>query len=629
MKLVLDGKEISAENAEALRRIILTDRDVIALKIDGNLKDIYAQLTDGMTAETVTVKSPEGLDILWHTSAHIMAQALMHLYPGVKLTIGPSIENGFYYDIDMEHKITEEEFGQIEEEFRNIVSQKIQLTREEIKRTEAIEIYRKENNEYKVEILSEIADDTVTIYRQGDFFDLCRGPHLPDTSFPKSFKVMSVAGAYWRGSEKNKMLQRVYGISFPSKKEMDDYLAFYREALERDHRKIGKELDLFTISPEVGPGLIIWKPRAAYTKMRIEDLWKKEHLENGYELLSTPHVARSHLWTISGHFDFYRDNLYPEMEFPEGDKYLVKPMNCPFHILVFKEKLRSYRELPIRYAELGTVYRYEKSGVLHGLLRVRGFTQDDAHIFCVRDDLETEVKKLLDFNLFFLKKFGFSDFKVYLATMPEKAVGTKEEWDRAEAALTAAVKSYGMDFTIDRGGGAFYGPKIDVKIKDALKREWQTTTIQFDFNEPERFDLSYINEKGDKERPIMIHRALLGSIERFFGVLLEHYKGDLPLWLSYKEAVVLPVSDNTSDYAQKVCGELLKKGIRAYVDGRNERLGYKVRDARLQKIPYFIVVGENEEKAGLIKPNGRKEGEMAAMTMDAFLDVINRRRAGE
>ena len=629
MKVKLNGKKIEISKKEDMYDRIDDFKNVVALEINGEKKDLYTDIKEGDNVKTIYYGTKEGMEIFWHTSAHIMAQAIKRLYKDVKLAIGPAISNGFYYDIDSQDVIKEDDFPKIEKEFKKIVKERIRIEREEIPRLKLLDIYKKENNPYKVEILSNIKDENVSLYRQGDFFDLCRGPHLPNTSYVKHFKILSVAGAYWHGDEKNKMLQRLYAVSFKTKEEVDKYLENIKEAKERDHRKIGKELDLFSIFPEAGPGLIFWKPAGAFMRNKIEDLWKKTHLENGYDLLYTPHVAKRHLWETSGHYEFYKENLFPDMEFPEGEHYLIKPMNCPFHILVFKEKLRSYKELPIRYAELGTVYRYEKSGVLHGLMRVRGFTQDDAHIFCQRKDLDVEVKKLLDFSIFFIKKFGFKDFKVYLATRPEKFVGDPATWDQAEKALENAVKNYGIDYEIDEGGGAFYGPKIDMKIKDALGREWQTTTIQFDFNLPERFDINFINDKGEKEHVIMIHRALLGSLERFFGVLIEHYKGDFPLWLAYKQVVILPVNEEVMDYAESINNKLKKAGIRSYIDTRNERLGYKVREAKLKKIPYFVVIGENEREENVIKPNGRKEGELGKMTFEEFMGVLEKRKNEE
>ena len=629
MKVTLDGKPVDFADKAELFNELNKGGLVIAFEINGESVDLSTEIKDGDKLAPIYYESDQGKHIFWHTSAHIMAQAIKRIYKDVKLAIGPAIEHGFYYDIDTEAKITEEDFPKIEAEFKKIVKEKIKLYKEEIS-TEALKkIYSDAGNPYKVEIISEIEDPNVTIYKQDDFFDLCRGPHLAHTGLIKSFKVLSVAGAYWRGDEKNKMLQRLYGISFRSKDEMNGYMDFIKEAAERDHRKLGKDLDLFSIFPEAGPGLVFWKPRGAYMRMQIEDLWKREHIKEGYDLLYTPHVAKRHLWETSGHYEFYRENLFPDMEFPEGDEYLIRPMNCPFHILIFKEKLRSYKELPIRYAELGTVYRYEKSGVLHGLMRVRGFTQDDAHIFCERKHLAEEVYKLLDFSVFFIKKFGFKDFKVYLSTMPEKAVGDPKDWEKAEEALENAVKKYDIPYEVDEGGGAFYGPKIDIKIKDAIGREWQTTTIQFDFNLSERFNIDFVNDKGEKERPILIHRALLGSLERFFGVLIEHYKGDFPLWLSQVQCVILPVNDDLQPYAQEVREKLEAAGLRVEVDLRNERLGYKVRMARLNKTPYFIVVGESEKSGSLIKPTGRREGQMEAMTIDNFVEIVKKRLNSE
>jgi threonyl-tRNA synthetase len=509
-----------------------------------------------------------------------MAQALKEIYgdENVHLGIGPTTEYGFYYDVEIEGKrLTDEDLPQIEEKMKEIIKKGYQIERFELPREEAIKFFENKKEIYKIDIIKHNIPEgePISLYKQGDFVDLCRGPHLPSTDKAGAFKLISVSGAYWRGKETNPMLQRIYGVAFWSEKELKDYLNMLEEAKKRDHRKIGKDLELFLIDEEIGGGLAIWLPKGAIIRKEIEDAWKKEHLKRGYQLVYTPHVGKEQLWQTSGHLSFYQENMYPRMQIEE-EGYYVKPMNCPFHVEIYKSKQRSYKELPIRLAELGTVYRYERSGALHGLMRVRGFTQDDAHIICREDQVEDEIREVLNLALNTLKSYGFDEFEVYLSTKPEKYVGDDKMWEIAENSLRKAIESTGLDYKIDEGGGAFYGPKIDVKIKDAIGRLWQCSTIQFDFNLPERFDMYYIGEDNQKHRPYMIHRAIFGSIERFIGVLLEHYAGFLPVWLSPIQVKIIPIADKHLEYAETVKQKLLENDVRVELDDRNERMNKKL-----------------------------------------------------
>jgi threonyl-tRNA synthetase len=558
----------------------------------------------------------QALETLRHSAAHVMAAAIAALYPDVKLAIGPAVEDGFYYDVDTQKNISEDDFEKIENKMSEIIDRKEPFVREEITREKALEIFAA--NPYKVELINELpVGEQITIYRSGAFVDLCRGPHVEHTGQVKAFKLLKVAGAYWRGSEKNAMLQRLYGTAFSDAKQLRQYLAMLEEAAKRDHRRLGKDLDLFSSLDDYGPGLILWHPKGARIRDTIEKFWKEEHYKNGYELLYSPHIGRATLWETSGHLEFYSESMYSPMNIDDED-YYIKPMNCPFHIMVYKKQIHSYRDLPLRWAELGTVYRFEKSGVLHGLLRVRGFTQDDAHIICTPDQIDSEIADVLRFSLFMWKSFGFSDVRAYLSTRPEKAVGEKDLWDNATLALKKAIDGEKIDYELDEGGGAFYGPKIDLKVKDALGREWQMTTIQFDFNLPERFDMHFIGQDGRKHRPYMVHRALLGSIERFFGVLIEHYAGAFPTWLAPVQARVLPVSEDFISYANEVRDILRRENLRVEVDGRNEKLGFKIRDAQMSKIPYMLVVGEKEAGEKLVSIRSCKNGDMGRMSIDDF-----------
>lgn len=632
---VLDADSVTFEGAVTAGEVIKSAeslsnkirKNTVAVKVDGIVRDLSYILEAGeneQALEPILVSSPEGLEVYRHTTAHVLAQAVKNLYGDkVKITIGPVIADGFYYDFDLDTPFTPEDLEKIEEEMANVIKAQLDITREDITAKEAIKLFKAMGEDYKEEIINDLGVDNVSIYRQGDFVDLCRGPHLPNTGKISSFKLTSSAGAYWRGDENNKMLQRIYGTAFGDKKELKAHLNRLEEAKKRDHRRLGKELDLFSTSEDIGSGLILWHPKGARIRSLIEDFWKAEHFKGGYSLINTPHVAKVDLWKKSGHWDFYQENLFSPMDV-DGQDYIVKPMNCPFHIEIYKNSLRSYRELPIRYAELGTVYRYERSGVLHGLLRVRGFTQDDAHLYMMSSQLEGEIVKVLKFITFILGSFGFNEFDVYLSTRPEKSVGSDENWEQAEKALAGALDAAGLEYVLDPGEGVFYGPKIDIKIKDSIGRSWQCSTVQVDFNLPERFDLEFINEKGETERPVMVHRALMGSLERFFGCLIEHYAGAFPMWLAPVQATILTVTDRTNDYAEKVCAELNAKGFRVEVDKRNEKLGYKIREAQLSKVPYILVVGDKELEDGTVSPRSRKEGELPVMTIDDLSEKFNK-----
>ncbi len=597
--------------------------DVLAVKFNNYIYDLNRPITEDGNVKFLTFDDPEGKEVYWHSSSHLMAHAILSIFPEAKFGVGPAIDSGFYYDVDINTQLTEEHLKLIENKMIELSKADTKFEREELSKQEAIDFFKEKGDPYKVELLSEIDEskEKISIYKEGSFTDLCRGPHLPNTGKIKYVKLLNISGSYWRGDEKNKQLQRIYGISFPKKKMLDDYLLMLEEAKKRDHRKLGKALDLFSIHEEAGAGLIYWHPKGARIRLEVEDFWRKAHLENGYELLFSPHLGKSWLWETSGHLDFYKDSMFAAMKVDEQD-YYIKPMNCPFHIMIYKTHLRSYRDLPMRWAELGTVYRYEKSGVLHGLLRVRGFTQDDAHIFCTHDQIESEVIEVIRFAKYILGAFGFTDMNYYLSTKPEKAVGETELWRLAEDSLRKALDSQGLTYEVDEGGGAFYGPKIDIKIKDALGREWQLSTIQFDFNLPERFDMKYIGEDGKEHQPFMVHRALLGSIERFFGILIEHYAGEFPLWLAPTQVAIIPVSQNYIEYANTIFNEMKKIGIRSEVDERNEKIGYKIRDWEMKKVPYMLIVGEKEKESGLVSVRKHKEGDKGSLALSEFIDKI-------
>lgn len=548
------------------------------------------------TASSEKLSREDRLYRIRHSTAHVMAEAVLREFPEAKIAIGPPIDNGFYYDFDLPRTLTPDDLEKIETHMRDIVAEKHDFEKTVITRDEARE--RFSDQPYKLELLDAIPeDDEVSLYTVDSFVDLCRGPHVENTRqiHAKAFKLLNVAGAYWRGDEKRPMLQRIYGTAWENPKELRAHLDHLAEVEKRDHRKVGRELDLFSTHEEAGSGLIYWHPKGARIRLAIEDFWRRQHAAGGYEILYTPHVGKSWLWETSGHLDFYSEGMFPSMEM-DNAQYYAKPMNCPFHILIYKTSMRSYRELPLRWAELGTVYRYERSGVLHGLLRVRGFTQDDAHIFCAPSQVEDEIRTVLRFSLDMLGAFGFTDIKAYLATRPEKSVGEEKDWQTAIESLRGAVAAAGLDYELDEGGGAFYGPKIDLKLKDAIGREWQMSTIQFDFNLPERFDMTFVDSDGKEKRPFMVHRALLGSLERFFGVLIEHYGGAFPVWLAPVQAVVIPVAPAFDEYARSVKNRLAEAGIRVDADLRDARMNAKIRDAQQQKIPYMFVVGGREQE---------------------------------
>jgi threonyl-tRNA synthetase len=596
-------------------------RQAVAARFNGRLVDIATPLAEDGRLEIITLNTPEGLEVYRHTTAHLMAHAVKDIYGhDVQVTIGPAIENGFYYDFFSETKtFSPDDFERIEAKMQEFVKADLPIVREEVTRDSAIELFRELGEDYKVELIEDLAEATVSLYRQGDFVDLCRGPHLPSTGRIKAFKLTSVAGAYWRGDEKNAMLQRIYATAFPDKKQLRSYLNKLEEARKRDHRRIGRELDLFSFSEEAGAGLVIWHPKGALLRTLLEDFERREHLKRGYDIVLGPQILRTDLWKTSGHFDNYRENMY--FTEVDGQGYGIKPMNCLAHMLIYKSRQRSYRDLPIRYFELGTVHRHEKSGVLHGLLRVRGFTQDDAHILCTPEQLDGEIKAVLEFVRDVMGIFGF-EYEVEISTRPEKSIGSDEDWERATKALMSSLRDLELPHDINEGDGAFYGPKIDIKLKDALDRRWQCATIQCDFTLPERFDLTYIGKDGEKHRPVMLHRVILGAIERFIGVLIEHYAGHFPLWLAPVQAVVMNVTDSQVGYAEEVFKQLRNSGIRVQLDVRNEKLGFKIREAQVEKIPYMLVVGDKEMTAGTVAPRFRTGKNLEAMSPEDFVRFV-------
>jgi threonyl-tRNA synthetase len=596
-------------------------RQAIAGKINGQLTDLSAVVEDGCRLEILTLTSPEGLGIYRHTAAHLMAHAVKDLFgKDVQVTIGPSIENGFYYDFYTEtHTFSPDDFERIEQKMQELAKADQPIIREEVSRDSAIELFRSLGEDYKVRLIEDLAEPVVSLYRQGNFVDLCRGPHLPSTGRIKAFKLTSVAGAYWRGDEKNAMLQRIYATAFPDKKQLRSHLAKLEEARKRDHRRIGKELDLFSFSEEAGAGLVLWHPKGALLRTLLEDFERKQHLKRGYDLVLGPQILKTDLWQTSGHYENYRENMY--FTEVDGQGYGLKPMNCLAHMLIYKSRMRSYRDLPLRYFELGTVHRHEKSGVLHGLLRVRGFTQDDAHILCTPEQLDGEIKGVLQFVQDVMGIFGF-EYEVEISTRPEKSIGSDQDWDLATNALMGALKDSGLEFEINAGDGAFYGPKIDIKLKDALDRKWQCATIQCDFTLPERFDLSYIGADGEKHRPVMLHRVVLGAIERFIGVLIEHYAGNFPLWISPVQAVIVNVTDNQAEYAEQIWRELRDAGVRVEKDLRNEKLGFKIREAQVAKVPYMLVVGDSEMESGTVAPRYRTGKSLDPMSVADFVQHV-------
>ncbi len=591
----------------------------LAGKINGQLVDLSSQLTDGDRVEIVTEKSPEALEIIRHSASHLMAQAVKELFPQAKVTIGPAIETGFYYDFDVEKPFTPDDLERIEAKMAELASANLKIERREYSSAAAIAMFEAMGEPYKTELINDLNVEQVSVYSQGTFADLCRGPHLPSTSRIKAFKLLSIAGAYWRGSEKNRMLQRIYGTAFVDKKELDAYLNRLEEAKRRDHRKIGKELDLFSFSDEVGAGFPIWHPKGAILRMVLEDFERKEHLKRDYDIVVGPQILKSELWQRSGHYENYRENMY----FTEVDEqsFGIKPMNCLSHMMIYKSQLRSYRDLPLRYFELGTVHRHERAGVLHGLMRVRCFTQDDAHILCTPEQLDAEIKGVISFVNDVMAIFGF-DYEMELSTRPEKSIGSDSDWEQATAALLSALQDTGRPFDINEGDGAFYGPKIDIKLRDCLDRRWQCATIQCDFTLPERFDLTYVASDGERKRPVMVHRVILGSIERFIGVLIEHFAGSFPLWISPVQAIIVTVTDNQVPFAQDVYRQLRDAGIRVERDVRNEKLSFKIREAQLQKIPYMLVIGDKEVEQGTVTPRYRDGKNLPTMKPEEFIEFV-------
>ena len=605
-------------------------RNVLSAKVNGEVYDANRAINEDASLKLLTWKDKEGKSTMWHSSAHLMAEAIESLYPGVKFGIGPNIENGFYYDIDFgEYSISENDFKKIEDKILELARNKQTFTRRNISKAEAIEYFTKKDDKYKLELISELEDGEISFYESGNFVDLCRGPHLPDTSQIKAIKLLKIAGAYWRGDEKRKQLTRIYGITFPKKKELIEYLELLEEAKKRDHRKLGKELELFTFSQNVGLGLPLWLPKGAMLRERLENFLKKVQKKAGYEPVITPHIGNVNLFKISGHYQKYGEDSFRPISTPvEGEEFFLKPMNCPHHCEIYKFKPRSYKDLPVRYAEFGTVYRYEQSGELHGLTRVRGFTQDDAHIFCTPDQLKDEFKGVIDIVMQIFKALDFENFTTQISLRDpnnnEKYIGSDENWEKAEEAILEVAKERNLDAKIEIGEAAFYGPKMDFMVKDAIGREWQLGTIQVDYNLPERFELEYTGNDNEKHRPVMIHRAPFGSLERFVAVLIEHCAGNFPLWLTPEQVILLPISEKYHDYSEKVLNLLDNSEIRTLIDTRSEKTGRKIRDAEIKKIPYMLILGEKEENENTVSVRKHGEGDIGTFTIEEFVQLINK-----
>ena len=603
-------------------------RNVLAAEVNGEVWDPQRQITADATLKLLTWKDDKGKNTLWHSSAHLLAEALEALFPGVKFWVGPPIENGFYYDVDFgDQVITDKDFSAIESKMVELAKQKNPFVRSEMTKSDAIAYFTEKDDEYKLDLLEGLEDGSITFYSQGNFTDLCRGPHMPHTGFVKAAKVMSIAGAYWKGDEKNKQLTRVYGITFPKKQELNAYLELLEQAKARDHRKLGKEMDLFHFSEKVGQGLPLWLPKGADLRMRLESFLKEAQRKAGYESVITPHIGNKELYMTSGHYAKYGEDSFQPINTPaEGEEYLLKPMNCPHHCEIFKARPRSYRDLPVRFAEFGTVYRYEQSGELHGLTRVRGFTQDDAHIFCTVDQVKEEVDKVIDLVLYIFRTLKFEDFIAQVSLRdpenPEKYIGKDENWDKAEQAIQEVANEKGLETVVELGEAAFYGPKLDFMVRDAIGRKWQLGTVQIDYNLPERFELEYVGADNAKHRPVMIHRAPFGSMERFVAILIEHCAGKFPLWLTPEQVKILPISDRFNEYAESVSKVLENHDIRALVDKRSEKVGKKIRDAELEKIPYMLILGENEAKEGTVSVRKQGEGDVGGMSVEAFAGLI-------
>ena len=610
--------------------------ETLAVSFNGETIDATRPITSDGTIKFYTWDDDEGKHAFWHTSAHVMAEAIETLFPGTKFGIGPAIENGFYYDIDLPEgkTLSEKDFPKIEQKMLEIARGKHPVVRKEVSKAEALDYFKKKGDEYKLELISELEDGTISFYSQNNFTDLCRGPHLPHTGYIKAVKIMSLAGAYWRGDENRKQLTRVYGITFPKKKMLDEYLQMLEEAKKRDHRKIGKELELFYFSEKVGLGLPLWLPKGAQLRERLVNFLKKIQDETGYLPVVTPHIGQKQLYTTSGHYQKYGQDSFQPIHTPqEGEEFLLKPMNCPHHCEIYRSKPRSYKDLPLRLAEFGTVYRYEQSGELHGLTRVRGFTQDDAHIFCTPDQLKDEFKKVIDIVLYVFKTFGFEDFITQISLRDpenkEKYIGTDENWQKAEEAIIEATKEKGLETIVELGEAAFYGPKLDFMVRDALGRKWQLGTIQVDYNLPERFELEYTGADNQKHRPVMIHRAPFGSLERFVALLIEHTAGKFPLWLTPDQAIILPISEKFNNFAKKLANNLKNSDIRTLIDDRNEKIGKKIREAELKRIPYMLIIGEKEEQNGIVSVRKQGEGDLGTMTIDEFVNFIKEKVAEE
>lgn len=623
VKVKVEGSVFSVKKgtllSDVLPRLKLSRKPLLA-KVDGKIEGLDTRLNEDTEIQLIYEGSEEAMDALRHSSAHLLAHAVLELFPGTKTGIGPPVENGFFYDFLRDKPFTPEDLRAIEEKMGELAVKDIPIEKQILSKEEALRLFQSMGQELKVELVKEKGDKEVTCYKQENFVDFCLGPHLPSTGFIKHFKLLSVSGAYWKGDEKGKQLQRIYGTVFFTKKELEEYLALLEEAKKRDHRRLGVDLDLFSFHEDLGPGLVLWHPKGATVRRIIEDYWREEHIKDGYEFVYAPHIAKLDVWRRSGHTEFY-EAMYPPL-LSEGVEYELKPMNCPFHIMVYNSRPRSYRDLPLRWGELGTVYRFERSGVLHGLLRVRGFTVDDAHIFCRPDQLEEEIKRVIFLAIKLLKAFGFEEYDIFLATRPEKYVGRVEDWDRAIQALESALSEVKLRFKFDVGEGVFYGPKIDIKVKDVLKRFWQCTTIQLDFNLAERFGLYYTGEDGNLHRPFLIHRALLGSLERFFGVLIEHYNGNFPVWLAPVQVAVIPVSDRHDEYVLSLERTLRENGLRAQADLRREKVGYKIRDAEVHKIPLILVVGDKEAASGTASLRVHTKGDRGQVSVREFLEKV-------
>ena len=606
-------------------------RNVLSAKVNGEVIDATRPINEDATLQLLTWNDTEGKSTMWHSSAHLMAEAIEFFYPGVKLAIGPPIKNGFYYDVDfMDYEITEADLTKIEQKMKELAKQKNPYERQEISKVEAIKYFEEKGDEYKLELLEDLTDGDITFYTQGEFTDLCRGPHIPHTGYIKAVKLTSIAGAYWRGDENRKQLTRIYGITFPKNAELNEYLEKLEMAKARDHRKLGKELDLFTFSQTVGQGLPLWLPKGAALRERLENFLKKAQRKAGYEQVITPHIGNKDLYVTSGHYAKYgKDSFQPINTPDEGEEFLLKPMNCPHHCEIFKSRPRSYKDLPTRFAEFGTVYRYEQSGELHGLTRVRGFTQDDAHIFCTQDQVKDEFKKVIDLVLYIFKTLDFENFKAQVSLRdpdnPEKYIGSTENWEKAEQAIIEAAAEKELNTVVEYGEAAFYGPKLDFMVEDALGREWQLGTIQVDYNLPERFELEYTGSDNQKHRPVMIHRAPFGSMERFVAVLLEHCAGDFPLWLTTDQVAILPISDKYNDYAEKVLELLNNYDIRGFVDDRNEKIGKKIRESEIGKIPFMLIVGEQEATNEEVAVRQRLEGDLGTMKIEEFANFVSKK----